>query len=61
MVKIYPLRKFYEPMIIDHMKFAIKLAEQANNLNEVPVGCVLVDGNGNLVSYASNCTIKYCP
>ena len=45
-------------MLTDHMKLAIELAKRADNLNEVPVGCVLVDEKNNLVSYAFNSTIK---
>ena len=38
------------------MKLAIRLAEIADSKGEIPVGCVLIDKNKNLVSYASNST-----
>ena len=38
----------------DPMKLAIKLAEFACSKGEIPVGCVLIDKNKKLVSYASN-------
>ena len=31
------------------MKFAIELAERAENYNEVPVGCVIADHNQKLM------------
>lgn len=36
------------------MKLAIKLAEIAGSKGEIPVGCVVIDKNRKLVSYASN-------
>lgn len=45
-------------MLLDHMKFAIELAERAENYNEVPVGCVIADHNQKLVSYANNSMIE---
>ncbi len=42
----------------DYMKLAIELAKKAEEKDEVPVGCVIVDGNNNLVSYASNSIVK---
>ena len=43
-------------MIKNYMKLAIKLAKDAKSKNEIPVGCVIVDDNNKLVSYASNST-----
>ncbi len=45
-------------MLIEHMKFAIELAEHAENYNEVPVGCVIADHDQKLVSYANNTMIE---
>ena len=45
-------------MLLDHMKFAIELAERAENYDEVPVGCVIADHNQKLVSYANNSVIE---
>lgn len=36
------------------MKHALKLASQAAELDEVPVGCVVVDGHGHLVGEGFN-------
>lgn len=42
------------------MKLAIKLAEIAGSKGEIPVGCVLVDRDKKLVSYASNSVMNSC-
>ncbi len=36
------------------MKKAIKLAQEAGNRREIPVGAVIVDGNNNLIATGSN-------
>lgn len=38
----------------DHMLLAIKEAEAAAAIGEVPVGCVIVDANGSVVASAHN-------
>ena len=40
------------------MNFALKLARSSSSKNEIPVGCVIADLNGKVVSYASNSTFK---
>jgi len=40
------------------MKLAIKQAIKSKGLSEVPVGCVIVDGNGKIVSSGHNAGIK---
>ena len=40
------------------MKLAIKQAEKSIGLSEVPVGCVIVDGNGKIISSGHNANIK---
>ncbi len=44
--------------IINPMDYAIKLANKCKRNGEVPVGCVIVDDQGNIVTYASNSMIK---
>ena len=39
------------------MNFALKLA-QSSSKNEIPVGCVIVDSKGKVISYANNSTFK---
>ena len=41
-------------MTNDPMKFAIELAENARDNDEIPIGCVIVDNNNKFISYASN-------
>ena len=36
------------------MRLAINLAKKSSEINEVPVGCVLVDEKNKIVSYANN-------
>jgi Cytosine/adenosine deaminases len=38
----------------DHMLLAIKEAEAAAAIGEVPIGCVIVDANGSVVASAHN-------
>ena len=40
------------------MVFAIDLAKKAFLLNEVPVGCVIVNKEKKIISYAHNMTIQ---
>ena len=40
------------------MKLAIKQAAKSIGLSEVPVGCVIVDGNGKIISSGHNANIK---
>ncbi len=40
------------------MKYAIRLAQKALKLNEVPVGCVIVDTEKKLISSAHNMVIE---
>jgi len=40
------------------MNFALKLAQSSSSKNEIPVGCVIADLNGNIISYAYNSTFK---
>jgi tRNA(adenine34) deaminase len=37
-----------------YMKRALELAEEASLLDEVPVGCVITDSDGNIVSEGKN-------
>ena len=39
------------------MNFALKLA-QSSSKNEIPVGCVIADSKGKIISYANNSTFK---
>ena len=39
------------------MNFALKLA-QSSPKNEIPVGCVIADSKGKIISYANNSTLK---
>ena len=41
-------------MTNDPMKFAIELAENARDNDEIPIGCGIVDNNNKFISYASN-------
>lgn len=41
-----------------NMKEAIKLAEKAYLLNEVPIGCIVVDENNKIIGKGFNKTIK---
>ena len=40
------------------MVFAIDLAKKAFLLNEVPIGCVIVNKEKEIISYAHNMTIQ---
>ena len=40
------------------MKLAIKQAAKSIGLSEVPVGCVIVDGNGEIISSGYNASIE---
>ena len=40
------------------MKLAIKQATKSKGLNEVPVGCVIIDENGEIISSGYNASIK---
>jgi len=40
------------------MVFAIDLAKKAFSLNEVPIGCVIVNKEKEIISYAHNMTIQ---
>ena len=40
------------------MRAAIRVAREAEKLNEVPIGAVLVDGDGRILAATSNRTIK---
>ena len=42
------------------MRIAIELARKAYDAGEIPVGCVITDPNGNIVSSAHNETSKNC-
>ena len=42
------------------MEIAIRLAEESGQRGEVPVGAVLVDEAGNIISKASNMIIELC-
>jgi len=41
-----------------HTKLAIELAKKSSKNQEIPVGCVIFDENGKVISYASNATIE---
>ena len=42
-------------MLKDNLiKLALKLAEKSYKKSEVPVGCVVFDEKGKIISYASN-------
>ena len=41
-----------------HIKLAIKIAKESANKNEIPVGCVIFDNNGKVISFASNYSIE---
>ncbi len=40
------------------MNFALKLAQSSSSKNEIPVGCVIADSKGKIISYAINSTFK---
>ena len=40
------------------MKIALDLAKKSITHKEIPVGCVLVDDNNKIISYASNSVVK---
>ena len=40
------------------MKLAIKQAAKSISFSEVPVGCVIVDGNGEIISSGYNASIE---
>ncbi len=42
----------------EFIKLAISLAKKSSQINEIPVGCVLVDEKNNIVSFAHNSMIK---
>lgn len=42
------------------MQIALDEAKAASNRGEVPVGCVIADGNGNVLSKAGNRTRELC-
>ena len=41
-----------------YMKKALLLANKAKEINEIPVGCVIVDGEGKIVASSYNTNIK---
>lgn len=41
-----------------HMHRALALAEAAGDANETPIGCVIVDGAGDIVAEGANCPIS---
>ena len=41
-----------------HIKLALKIAKESANKNEVPVGCVIFDNKGKVISSASNSSIE---
>ena len=41
-----------------HIKLALKIAKESANKNEIPVGCVIFDNKGKLISFASNSCIE---
>ena len=41
-----------------HIKLALKLAKESENNNEIPVGCVIFDNKGKVISSASNSSIE---
>ena len=43
-----------------HVKTAIKLAKESKNSNEIPVGCVIFNEEGKIISKANNSSIKKC-
>ena len=45
---------------IEYMQIAYAEAVKAADRGEVPVGAVLVDGDGAVMSRAGNCTIEHC-
>ncbi len=40
------------------MNFALELARSSSIKNEIPVGCVIADSKGKIISFASNSTHK---
>ena len=41
-----------------HIKLALKIAKESVTKNEIPVGCVIFDKKGKVISSASNCSIE---
>ena len=41
-----------------HVKLALKIAKDSANKNEIPVGCVIFDKKGKVISSASNSSIE---
>ena len=41
-----------------HVKLALKIAKESANKNEIPVGCVIFDKKGKVISSASNLSIE---
>ena len=41
-----------------HIKLALKIAKESENKNEIPVGCVIFDKKGKIISSASNSSIE---
>ncbi len=52
----YKLNRFQ--YIKDPMSLALKLAKSCKDTDDVPVGCVIVDLNSKLISYARNSVIR---
>ncbi len=44
----------------NHVKTAIKLAKDSKKFNEIPVGCVIFDDEGKIISKANNSSIQKC-
>ena len=42
----------------NHIKLALKIAKESANKNEIPVGCVIFDKKGKVISSASNSSIE---
>ena len=41
-----------------HINLALKKAKESANKNEIPVGCVIFDNKGKVISSASNSSIE---